>query len=495
MNLLFAITITAFILCLGLTPLCRNLALRFGLVDQPDEHRKLHGGPIPRVGGVAIVLSYTAALAVPFIVNPSGGKLYIQHHQLLWSLLPATAVVFLTGLLDDLIGLKPWQKLIGQIVAAILAVSTGAHLRTLDSSFFAHHPALATPWLVLPASVIWLIVCTNAVNLIDGLDGLAAGVGLFATITTLLAALMTGNAGLVLATLPLAGALLAFLCFNFSPASIFLGDCGSLTIGFALGCFALIWSQRGGTMLGLAAPLMALALPLIDVCLAICRRFLRRVPIFKGDRGHIHHMVLARGFKPRTTTLILYGVCAVAASLALMQSFSPQHMRFVFIGVFLLLIWSGVRYLDYIELDAARRVISGKRVLRYVRDEIYFREVERSLLKAESPQGRWAIVSRVCMDLQFDTVEMLLEGVHFQSDHEKTLDHKVWHVTLPIGDDGYLKCSRSSDKLPARFAMSGLERLQEDLNHLLAQPPIHIPLKLRRKSGLVLTREDRSDAA
>jgi UDP-GlcNAc:undecaprenyl-phosphate GlcNAc-1-phosphate transferase len=148
----------------------------------------------------------------------------------------------------------------------------------------------------LPVTVLWLLACANAFNLIDGLDGLASGVGLFATLTTLCAALMHGDMELALATAPLAGALIGFLRYNFNPASIFLGDCGSLSIGFLLGCYAVMWSQKSATLLGMAAPAIVLAAPLVDTALSIARRFIQHKPIFGADRGHLHHRLLDRGF-------------------------------------------------------------------------------------------------------------------------------------------------------------------------------------------------------
>ena len=154
-------------------------------------------------------------------------------------------------------------------------------------------------WWTLPLTLLWLVACMNAFNLIDGVDGLASGLGLFATVTTFVAALLQKNVPLALATIPLAGALLGFLRYNFNPASIFLGDSGSLLIGFLLGCFGVIWSQKSATFLGMTAPLMTLAIPLLDVCLSVVRRYMRHEPLFKADRGHIHHRLLDRGFTPR----------------------------------------------------------------------------------------------------------------------------------------------------------------------------------------------------
>src|SRR5207248_2457378 len=166
--------------------------------------------------------------------------------------------------------------------AACLAYWAGVHV--LGVGGFSTHG-----WWSLPLTIMWLVGCSNAFNLIDGMDGLATGVGLFASFTMLAAALVQNNAPLALASAPLVGALLAFLRYNFNPASIFLGDSGSLTIGFVLGCFGAIWSQKSATLLGMTAPVMALSVPLLDTGIAVVRRFIRRQPIFSPDRNHVHH--------------------------------------------------------------------------------------------------------------------------------------------------------------------------------------------------------------
>ena len=165
--------------------------------------------------------------------------------------------------------------------------------------------------------MVWLVGCTNAFNLIDGMDGLAAGVGLVATVTMLLAALTQNNLPLVLATIPLAGCLLGFLRYNFSGASVYLGDCGSLSLGFLLGCFGALWSDKSVTLVALTVPLLAVSIPLLDVVLSIVRRFLRNRPIFQADRGHIHHRLLDRGLSPRSAVLTMYGLCGLVAVVSL----------------------------------------------------------------------------------------------------------------------------------------------------------------------------------
>lgn len=283
------LTVTAFIFCLILTPLVRRLSQRIGALDLPNATRKLHASPIPRTGGIAIAGAYLFALAL-LAFAPLKGATKIDV-PLILALVPAAGVVFATGLLDDFMGLNAWQKLFGQVCAAGLAYWGGVHV----VGFGGFH---AGGWWSLPLTVFWLVACANAFNLIDGVDGLATGIGLFATFTTLAAAVLQNNVGLAMAMAPLLGALLAFLRYNFNPASIFLGDCGSLTIGFLLGCAGAMWSQKSATILGMTAPLLALAVPLLDTTIAIVRRFLRHQPIFGADRGHVHHKLLDRGFRP-----------------------------------------------------------------------------------------------------------------------------------------------------------------------------------------------------
>jgi UDP-GlcNAc:undecaprenyl-phosphate GlcNAc-1-phosphate transferase len=205
-------------------------------------------------------------------------------------------------------------------------------------------------------------------------------------------------------------------------------------------------------------------------------------------------MVLARGYQPRTAALILYGVCAVAAGLALVQNFSPSYIHVMVIAVFVLLAWSGIKYLDYIEIGAAWRAVTSRRVLRDVRDEIYLRDLNRSMLSAESAEGCWTIVRKVCAEMQFDGVEMMLHEVHFE-DGSTDAESTSWLITLPLGDRGYLKLCRCGHETPARLMMSAVERLQEDLTKkavALATEPYIINRPVR---SAVLGQQDRSGAA
>src|SRR6476646_9925338 len=314
MNTIVFLTAASFVICLILTPVFRDLFKAFDIVDQPDQLRKTHQGLIPRAGGLAIAASYFGAIVLALVVLPQGSQLMTHHEKVFVGLVPAIALVFLTGLVDDIRGLTPKTKLAAQILAAAWACWEGVRITAINDQPVAS-------WWAIPLTVFWLIACTNAINLIDGLDGLASGVALFATLAALSAATVQGNIGLILATAPLAGCLIAFLRYNFNPASVFLGDRGSLTVGFLLGCFAVIWCQKSATLIGMAAPLIALSVPLMDVSLSVSRRFISNRSIFAADRGHIHHRLLARGLQPRRAALLLYGVCGAAAVLAVLLGF------------------------------------------------------------------------------------------------------------------------------------------------------------------------------
>src|ERR1035438_5246318 len=204
------------LLSLGLTPVCRSACKRLGWVDYPDP-RKVHRNPIPRTGGIAIFLSYAAALSLLLLYPVRHGMFATGMFPGIRALLPAIMVAFATGLLDDLLNLKPWMKILGQFIAAVLACNAGVQIHN-----FAGH-SIANTWWHAPLTILWLVGCANAFNLIDGLDGLAVGIGIFATATAFLSALLSGNIALALMTAPLLGALLGFLPYNFNPASIFMG--------------------------------------------------------------------------------------------------------------------------------------------------------------------------------------------------------------------------------------------------------------------------------
>jgi UDP-GlcNAc:undecaprenyl-phosphate GlcNAc-1-phosphate transferase len=417
-------------LSLIFTPLFRNFFRFFGFVDQPDNERKIHIRPIPRAGGVAIALSYIAS----FLIIHYFFGILDQRLTLVFRTLPSVAVIFAVGLIDDLWGLKPWQKLGGQLVACGIACYSGILIMDIVG---VHERA----WWTIPVTILWLLASTNAFNLVDGLDGLAGGVGLFATLTILIAALLQDNLALAMATVPLVGCLLGFLRYNFAPATVFLGDSGSLAIGFLLGCYGIIWTQKSATLLGMMAPVMALSIPLLDVGLAIVRRFLRRQPIFTADRGHIHHRLLDRGMSPRQAAIALYAICSLVAIFSLLYSQSHSNqIASVIVLVFCAVAWMGIQYLGYAEFTYAGRILFGGDLQRALRLQLDLQTFQRSLESIESSEHCVRLIQDSAPRFGFVVVRMQIAGeVMVGTGDEARLG---WEVRVPLGRTDFIELVR-----------------------------------------------------
>lgn len=435
---LFLLGLASFAFSLVLTPLCRNLAIRWGLLDPPDDLRKIHIRLIPRIGGVPIVIAYLFSFAVLLLSPFQARHLVHDHLDVIWKLFPAATLIFLTGLLDDLFGLKPWQKLVGQLAASAVAVWAGVQVNGI-----AKHNLPS--WCAIPVTMLWLVGCTNAFNLIDGVDGLAAGIGLFATTTTLIAALLQHNIALAIATVPLSGALLGFLRFNFNPASIFLGDSGSLFVGFLLGCYSVLWSQKSATILGMTAPLIALSIPLLDTGLAITRRFLRRQPIFGADRAHIHHKLLARGLTPRRVVILMYVVCGFCAALSLLQAFVQDRFEGPIIILFCAGAWIGVQHLGYAEFEMARRMVLAGHFRRHLNAQLQLSTFRDDLAAALTPDQCWDVLQNTYSEFGFNEIRLKLGGRFYT--HSTNSHHiaNTWTVRIKLSANDYLNLSREFD--------------------------------------------------
>jgi UDP-GlcNAc:undecaprenyl-phosphate/decaprenyl-phosphate GlcNAc-1-phosphate transferase len=424
------LALLSFALSLLFTPLLRNLARRCGWVDQPDNHRRTHRAPTPRLGGLAIVLAYAGSFGIFILALPASPL--IRSFALSRRIALPIAVIFVVGLLDDFFDLKAREKLLGQTFAAILACSNGIQIESLGGGWH------VSSYVGVPLTIIWLVGCTNAFNLIDGLDGLASGLGLVGALTALAAGLLYDDARLVTAMAPLAGVLLGFLIFNFNPASIFLGDCGSLWIGFMLGCYAVIWLDNSTTTLGALAPLVALCVPLLDTTLSIARRFLRRYPIFRSDRGHIHHRLLDRGLTARGVACVLYAAAGLAACVSLLQSVPLNGAGSLGIGLLPILACVGIKYLRYEEFGIAARLLSHNRLRSLVKSHVVLRDLEGSLLAAATVEECGRAIGQVGSEFGFGHLELRLGGRAF---HEQ-LDPSTapsWLLHIQLSDSEYVR--------------------------------------------------------
>lgn len=309
---------SSFLLGLVLTQAARGLALRFGLVDQPDGRRKLHGRPIPVSDGVAIYLAACTTLAVACLWSQwLADRLAVEGQRLL-GLLYASAFICVVGLVDDFRVLRGRHKLIGQIVAVAIVMYFGVIVRQIH--------VFGADWALGGWSYVFtgflLLGAINSLNLIDGMDGLLGCVASIICLAMGMLAFVAGHFVAAAVAFALAGALFAFLCFNFPPASIFLGDCGSMMVGLVVGTLAINSSLKGSATVVLATPMAMFAIPIFDTLAAIIRRKLTGRSIYSTDRGHIHHCLLRSGLSTRKALFFLsffclLTVCAALASVAL----------------------------------------------------------------------------------------------------------------------------------------------------------------------------------
>ncbi|HXF26031.1 MAG TPA: MraY family glycosyltransferase [Bryobacteraceae bacterium] len=449
MGTLAILGVSSFLFALILTPLVRDAFLRWNVVDVPDNRRKLHVTPIPRIGGIGIFSAYLLAFGLLLAIPGPGSTIVGAVLPKVWGMLVAVVIVFATGLIDDLVWLSPKRKLAGQIAAALVAYFSGVEVHLLRGNAL-------DQWTSPLFTVLWLVICTNAFNLIDGLDGLASGVGLLATGAIFCSAVAGHNVGLALVTVPLLGCLLGFIRYNFNPASVFLGDCGSLSLGFFLGCAGAIWSEKT-TLLGMTAPLMVLSVPLMDTSLSVLRRFLRHKPIFGADRGHIHHRLLARGISVRGTALVLYAVCGVAAVFSVLQHTFYDRVGGILIVLFCVAVAVGIQFLGYIEFGITRRLLTRGYFRQIVDDEVHLKQLEKSLRSAGSITESWTALSSACKELGFSRVRLKLPGVV----RDEVFSHcdETYQLRISLDDGSYVNIYQVLDGDSRPLQVASLARV------------------------------------
>ncbi|MBN3523895.1 glycosyltransferase family 4 protein [Paenibacillus apiarius] len=313
----------ALLLATGLTPLVKKFAIKVGAVDVPNA-RKVHTRIMPRMGGLGIYAAFVLALLalMPFIPDTLFGS--ARDGNLVKALLAGGSVIVLVGALDDRFELSAKVKLVGQIIAACVVVfGFDLTVNFVNVPFGDKYWAIES-WIAIPLTIFWIVGVTNAINLIDGLDGLAAGVSGISIATILVMAVFMGNPAVILLCSILLGSIVGFLFFNFHPAKIFMGDTGSLFLGFSLAVLSMLGFKQIA-IVSFITPLLIIGVPLSDTFFAIIRRWLQKKPIFAPDKGHLHHCLRELGFSHRKTVLIIYGIAAFFGVLAVIQSFAASH--------------------------------------------------------------------------------------------------------------------------------------------------------------------------
>lgn len=294
----------AFIVSIVMTPWAKKIAYKLGAIDVPKDDRRVHKTPIPRMGGLAIYLGFVISVTMALPMDK----------KMIGMLIGGTLIVFM-GILDDMKPLSAKTKLTGQIICASILVYCGMVIGRINIPFseflnlpFIQDGAIEFGWLSIPFTIFWIVGITNTLNLIDGLDGLAAGVATIAAVTLSYVAHINGRPVTAIMTLAIAGAAMGFLPYNFNPAKIFMGDTGSLFLGYMLAAISIDGAIKGATALATVVPVLALGLPIFDTTFAIIRRARNGRPIMEPDKGHLHHRLLSKGIGQKRTVLILYAI-------------------------------------------------------------------------------------------------------------------------------------------------------------------------------------------
>jgi UDP-GlcNAc:undecaprenyl-phosphate GlcNAc-1-phosphate transferase len=392
------------------TPLVARVARAFNIIDQPAA-RKVHRAPVPRIGGVAIVLgTILATLPVLLMDNPVGQafrRLNEGSNQVV-ALLGAALVVFLVGLLDDVRSIPAKLRLVVLVAASLVLCSSGARIESITLS---GNVMIQLGWLSWPLTILWIVAITVAINFIDGLDGLAGGIA--AIVCSVLAVLAFYGGHLVMGVLMLAllGSLVGFLFFNWNPAKIFMGDCGSMFLGFMIGGSSVVCQTKAQTLVGLALPALAMGVPLFDTLLTfIRRRVLNRRSIFASERGHIHHRLLDLGLGQRVSVLLMYLVTAVMAGIGVLLLFTRNNVGMLAVigcGLAVLLLVFRVagasRFRETIAALHRNSIIAHQ--VRVERE--HFEDVQLQMLRATTFEEWWRTVCELASRMCFERVALI----------------------------------------------------------------------------------------
>lgn len=283
-----------------LTPLVRKLAFKIGAIDIPKDERRVHKEPMPLLGGVAIY----AGVVITCLM-------FIPIDKTLISILVGGTIILISGIIDDMKGLSPKLKILFQLLAGLSLIIGDVKVDFVTNPFTANNTVIYLKWLSIPITLFWVVGITNTLNLIDGLDGLAAGVAMISSLSLTFVADKFGYTTVIIISAIIAGSTMGFLPFNFNPAKIFMGDTGALFLGFMLAAISIEGVMKSVATIAIIVPIIILGVPIFDTTFAIFRRILSGRSIMSADKGHLHHRLLARGYSQRKTVLILYAISGV----------------------------------------------------------------------------------------------------------------------------------------------------------------------------------------
>lgn len=428
---------SAVVLALGATPLAGKLARLMRIIDRPGT-RKVHSIATPRIGGLALVVPMLAAAAVAAWVGSSWHQGLLTTQRPLAGLLGCSLFVCLAGLVDDILNIRPRAKLLAQIAAAASACALGVRIETLSAEGLF---SLQLDWLAWPITILWMVAMTNAVNLIDGLDGLAAGISTIAAATMASLAILGGQAALAVLLLALLGSLVGFMFFNYNPARIFLGDCGSTFLGFFLAGAAVICTTPTSTLTALGIAFLALGIPVLDTVFSMVRRMLDRRSLFSPDRGHIHHRLMEMGLTQRRAVLAMCLVTLLSSGIGMgmLVVRGPALAAVFLLGMAPLL--AVFRLAGAMRLREALQAFRANRAI--VRDarqqQQSFEEMQLRFREAATLEQWWRAVRRTAREMRFARLSIDLDGkegrgwkLNWTSHQHDATDGEGVHVAFPL---------------------------------------------------------------
>ena len=413
----FAVAFATGIIATGLTI---PVAKRLGVVDKPDSFRKVHTAAMPLLGGVPLFIATfvpVALLCGIYSDNPIAAKL--SHNGLcLKGLLFGSLIALGLGIIDDNIDMRARWKLLLQLTAAGVAFAFGFRIAGVALPFVG---TVWLGWLALPATLFWFLACMNAINLMDGLDGLAAGVSLFVVLSLALVCLLLGHLADLFLLACIGGAICGFLVFNFQPGRIFLGDSGSMLLGFLVAALSLQSSRKTETAVALLIPMVALGLPIVDTSMAILRRWSRRLPISAADRRHVHHLLLSLGLSHRKVVLVIYGICLFFGIASVIVATGRNEAVIVVLGSITIIAFVCVRILGGLRFtDLFTRLAEDLEQRKITNDaKVAVEKAAYRLARVRSVDGMWRELCPLFEKLQIDHVDLHLNGA---SGHECTLN-------------------------------------------------------------------------
>jgi len=430
---------------LVLTPLVARIALKLGIVDRPGP-RRIHPRPIPRMGGVAILLAMLGPIIPVMLLSNAVGSAFREIQTRVIAMLAASVAMVLVGLVDDVRGLRSRFKFLAQIAAAAVVCAFGIRIETVSvEGLFTLHFG----WLAWPITILWIVSITNAVNLIDGLDGLAAGIAAVACGVIAVLAISAGQTVMAVLMLALLGSLMGFVVFNFNPARIFMGDSGSMFVGFVLATTSVMCAVKSQALVGLALPALALGVPIFDTLFSMLRRILERRSLFSPDRGHIHHRLLDLGLRHRHVVLIMYGLTVLAAGLGMFMMATRSTETLLILAGILLLLALVFRCVGSVRLRES--IAALKRNLSIAQETKGHKEAfEESALRireAKSLDAWWNALCAAAEEMDFVCVSLALDG------SDGTVGPLVWrHPSLNGTPDEIIRIA-----IPKRSLREGVQ--------------------------------------